>query len=87
MPRTYKVHIKQLPSWVPQGQAPPPPTLPLLSRRAAALATNSWVAEHTFTEGRGSRVEALLEGGGGVDLDGWATLGAAHQGKVDAGVH
>lgn len=42
---------------------------------------------HTFTEGGGSRVEALLQGGGGVQLDGGAALGAAHQGKVDALVH
>ena len=42
---------------------------------------------HTFTEGGGGRVEALLQGGGGVHLDGGTALGAAHQGKVDALVH
>lgn len=49
--------------------------------------TDNWLAGHTFTEGRGGRVQALLKGGGGVHLDRGAALGAAHQGKVDARVH
>ena len=81
--------LGQLGTWE-QGKPPPTPAPaqpsppnPLLSSphtlaRATALATNSWMDVHTFTESGGGRVETLLECGRGVDLDGGATLGAAH---------
>ena len=60
---------------------------PFFLTGATALATNSWLDVHTFTESGGGRVEGLMEGGRGVNLDRRATLGTADQGKVDAGVH